>query len=258
MIPHDRRSFLRNIVLAGAAVFTARHLRAIELDAISPKYPNYVGGPYRKSWETLYAELEREGYRLTVGGFGSDFETMTWREVYEERDEDEHIEALEKLGRLGLDGERDNLDELECEDASALANYARKGGEPNNDGSPLTWAEVIAVTDSDLSDYLDEYANTDVPRSLSSLDDDCDDWYDRVGPMHTPEGKAYREVVDILQAIEDEDEGLWEAAQQCFTIIEGSAPGNDFHGVYVNSREDLGILRRILHAAGQKVNIRVG
>lgn len=258
MIPHDRRSFLRNLVLAGAAVFTARQLRAIEADAASPKYPGYVGGPCRKSWHTLYAEAEGDGYRLTVGGFASELESMTWNEVYDAAGDYEHVRALEKLDSLGLDGERDNLGELECEDAGALELYARKGGEPNDDGSPLTWAEVIAVTDPKLSDYLDEYADSDVPRSLADLDEPCDDWYDRVGPMHTPEGKAYLEVVEILEAIEGEDEGLWEAAQQCFTITEGSAPGNDFHGVHVNSREDLGILRRILHASGQKVNIRVG
>lgn len=258
MIPHDRRSFLRNLVHAGAAVFTARHLKAIELDAVAPKYPGYVGGPCRKSWQTLHAELQEDGYRLTVGGFASDFETMTWREVYESRDEEEHIEALEKLDSLGLDGERDNLGELECEDAEVLGLYARKGGEPNADGSPPTWAEVIAVTDPELADYLDEYANTGACASVSELDEDCDDWHDLVGPMHTPEGEAYREVIEILDAIEDADEDLWEAARECLTFIEGSAPGNDFHGVYVNSREDLGILRRILHASGQKVNIRVG
>lgn len=258
MIPHDRRSFLRNLLLGGAAVFTARHLRAIELDAVSPKHPGYVGGPYRKSWQTLCAEDEGNGYRLTVGGFASEFETMTWREVYDDAGDDEHVEALEKLDQLGLDGERDNLGELECEDAGALELYARKGGEPKDDGSPPTWAEVIAVTDRRLANYLDEYADSDVPRSLADLDEPCDDWYDRVGPMHTPEGKAYREVVEILEAIEGEDEDLWKAAQQCFTIVDGACPGNDFHGVYVNSREDLGILRRILHASGQKVNIRVG
>ena len=37
----------------------------------------------------------------------------------------------------------------------------------------------------------------------------------------------------------------------------GSAPGNDFHGVLVPDRENLAVLRRLLHAAGEKVNIVV-
>lgn len=254
MIPHDRRQFLRNLALGGAAVFTARHLRLIEADAAEPR-SDYVCGPYRKSWRTLYAELGEDGYRLTVGGFASEFETMTWREVLDRSGGEEHIEAIERLDELGLDGQWDEALEQDCEDEAMLRKFAAAGGEAAN-GVP-TWGEVWDKLEPELADFIRDHSGSD-PRSVAELDENCDDWYDRVGAMSSPEGEAYQEVVELLDSVESEGEAFAEAVRGCLTIIEGSAPGNDFHGVFVNSREDLGILRRLLHVTGHKMNIKVG
>lgn len=255
MIPHDRRSFLRNLALGGAAVFTARHLRLIEADAAEPRYPGYVGGPYRKSWETLYAELGEDGYRLTTGGFASEFDTMTWWQVLDCNGNDEYVEVLQRLDELGLDGQWYDALDSECEDDAMLAKFSAAGGEAE-EGAP-TWGEVWDKLEPETSDFIrDNSCNG--PRSLAELDEACDDWYDRVGPMSSPEGEAYQEVIELLRSVEREGEEFAEALRGCLTIIEGSAPGNDFHGVFVNSLEDLGILRRLLHVTGHKVNIKVG
>jgi len=254
MIPQDRRSFLRTLTYGTVAVFTARHLRLIEADAEQPRYPGWVGGPHRKSWRTLYAELGEDGYRLSVGGFVSEFDTMTWHEVYDCNDDDERIDALTKLDKHGLDGEWDGALEMTCDNAELLAAFANAGGEAAEAGAP-TWGEVWDLLDPDLSWHLRE--GLDGPRRLAELDDLCDDWYDRVGPMSSPEGKAYQEIVELIDSVESEGEEFAEALRGCLTIIEGSCPGNDFHGVFVNSLEDLGIFRRLLHVTGHKVNIKV-
>lgn len=180
---------------------------------------------------------------------------MTWREVLEKTDQEGFIDVLERLKELGLDGEAYNLADLTCRDDASLAAFADAGGEAADPDRP-TWEEVLAVTDVDIVDTLEDFGRGG-PSSVGDLDERCDDWYDRVGPFQSPEGEAYLEVTELLDSIQEVDSDLYDAARDCFEIIEGSAPGNDFHGVYVNSREDLGILRRILHAADIKVNILV-
>lgn len=259
MIPIDRREFLKSITLAGAAIFTAPLLDAIEADAVAPRFPGYVMAAYRKDWRTLYAEDDGHGYRLTVGGPASAFEHMTWREVYDINDDDGVVDSLERLEELGLcDRWQNGILDDPCKDAKLLKAYERKGGEPREDGTPLTWGDVLAEVEPDLRDFIEAYADIcDIPTKASELDDNCDDWYDRVGPMNTPEGEAYQEVIELLESLEQEDETVAEAARACFEIIEGSSPGNDFHAVYVHTYEDLGILRELLLATGYKVNIKV-
>lgn len=259
MIPIDRREFLKSITLAGAAIFTAPLLDAIEADAETPQFPGCVMAAYRREWQTLYAEHDGHAYRLTVDGFASSFEHMTWREVYDATDDRGIVANLESIELLGLsDDWRDGVLEQPCEHGRSLKAFRRLGGEPREDGESPTWGEVLAETDPDLRDFIEANAdNYDMPGNLDALDDNCRDWYDRVGPMHTPEGEAYQEVVELLETLEQEDGDVAAAARDCFEIIEGSCPGNDFHAVYVKSHEDLAILRELLHAAGHPVNIMV-
>lgn len=255
MLPQSRREFLKSLTLAGAAVFTARHLKAIELDATQPKDPQVVVGPYRKSWRDLYAEHEgSSGYRLTVDQPASNFQGMTWQEVIDTQWDHPQLKHLRKLESLGLEGKWDDLDWTECDHTPSLEAFAKAGGIPENEGEPPTWKEVINLIEPDLAHDLE---TSGYPTSLAGLDEPCDDWYDRVSPFKSPEGKAYEEICELLQSIENTDHDLYDAAQRCFSLIEGSGPGNSFHGVYVKTREDLGILRRLLHAAGEKVNILV-
>lgn len=260
MIPLHRRDFLRSLTLAGAALFSGKLLDAIELDATQPRYPGVVMGPLNKSWRTLYAEHDGHAYRLTVDAPASAFEHMTWREVYDANgDREDFVGNLELIDDLGLsDSWRDDLLEQACEDEKQLRAFARKGGEPREDGEPPTWGDVLAVTDRDLRRFIETHAGSwGTPRKAAELDDNCPDWHDRVGPMHTPEGEAYLEVVELLESLEQEDDAVAKAARDCFEIIEGSSPGNDFHAVYVHSHEDLAILRELLRVAGHDVNIEV-
>lgn len=259
MIPHDRRAFLRNLTLAGVAVFTARHLKAIEIDATQPKDPKVVVGPYRKSWNDLYAIDEGScGYRLSLSEPDDDYKGMTWREVLEagSSDDEERLDVLLKLDELGLDGSLEELNNITCDSEKHLKAFAKAGVEPEDPQEGPSWKEVLEVTDPDMA-YVIANWYCRYPTTVADLDDICDDWYDRVGAFSTPEGEAYLEVVELLESIKHTDDELYDAARDCFDIIEGSSPGNDFHGVYVKTRQDLGILRRILHAAGEKINIIV-
>ena len=256
MIPQSRRDFLKNLTLAGAAVFTARHIKAIELDATEPKDPGIIVGPYRKSWQDLYAEESGDGYRLSVNPPNDDFQGMTWREVFEANGQDDLADAIERFNELQIDYSYSPLEKLECDNDELLAAFAAAGGTAADPSEPPNWREVLELLEPDLIQAVDEAPCGSLSR-VNDLDEICYDWYDRVGPFHTPEGEAYLEVVELLDSIKEVDDDLYDAARDCFEIIEGSAPGNDYHGVYVQSRENLGILRRILHAADIKVNILV-
>ena len=256
MIPQSRREFLKNLTYAGAAVFTARHLKAIEIDAINPKDLGVVIGPYCKSWRDLYAEDDGSAYRLTVDAPASAFEGMTWREVFDANGEDGMVRAIERLIELKIEYRYHKLEDLRCDNDELLAAFAAAGGVAADASRPPTWRGVLELLEPDLIDAVDE-SNCARLGEVDDLDEICRDWYDRISPFSSPEGKAYRQVVELLDSIKTVDDGLYDAASDCFDIVEGSAPGNDFHGVYVKTREDLGILRRIFHAAGIKVNILV-
>lgn len=259
MIPLDRRSFLKTLTYAGVAVFAAHHLRAIDQDLTNPLDPKVVVGPYRKTWTTLYAESESEGYRITFEDFASNFDEnyMTWREVLKSCQEDEHLDVLKRLDALDYNDWANGL-EYACEHEPLLQTYYKKTKTKPDAANPPTWEEVLDVTDRDVVSYIRDHACTNYPQKFSELSDACSDWPDYVGPMNTPEGMAYQEIRELLDTVEACDSELGEAARECVEFTEGSGPGCDFHGVYVKTREDLGILRRILHATGQKVNIMVG
>ena len=256
MIPQSRRDFLRSLTLSGAAVFTARHLNLIELDATTPKDPGIVVGPYRRSWRDLYATDSADGYRLSVEPPSDDFKGMTWREVLEARSDYDSIRAIERFNELGIDYRYDYAIDEVCDNDDLLAAFAAAGGKAADASESPTWKEVLELAEPKLIESLNKYDPRNI-RQVDGLDEICGDWYDRVSPFKTPEGKAYLEVVELLESINDVDGELYDAARDCFDIIEGAAPGNDFHCVFVQSRENLGILRRILHAADIKVNILV-
>jgi hypothetical protein len=255
MLSPSRREFLKSLTLAGAAVFTASHLKAIDLDLTSPKDPKVVVGPYKKTWSTLYAKCaEPDGYILSLTEPDDDFRGMTWREVFDNTNLDHVIEALEKLKELSLDGDVEELSNIICEDEASLKAFAAAGGEAKDSSEGPTWREVFELTDAELTNTLEEWCSS-YPTRLAELDEVCDDWYDRVGPFSTPQGEAYLEVTELLETIGSDDSDLGDAARECFEIIEGAGPGSDYHGVHVKSREDLAVLRRLLHASGEKVNI---
>ncbi len=257
MLSQSRREFLKSLTMAGAAVFTASQLKAIDLDLTSPKDPNVVVGPYRRSWRTIYARsTEPDGYLLSLSEPDDDFKGMTWRQVLDENGDDDTIDTLERLHKLGLDGDGQDLDSMGCDDDAWLAKFAKEGGEAESPGEGPTWREVIETVDPEFWNAIEDLNEQSISR-LSELDEVCDDWYDRIGVFHTPEGKAYLEVSELLTSLDELDEEAADAARECFEIIEGAGPGSDFHGVIVRSREDLAVLRRLLHAAGEKVNIVV-
>jgi hypothetical protein len=257
MLSQSRREFLKSLTLAGVAVFTSSHLKAIDLDLTSPKDPKVVVGPYQKSWKTIYARsTEPDGYLLSLSEPDDDFDGMTWREIFEANSDYDIIKILERLDKLGLDGDAGNLEHVACEDETWLKRFAKKGGTAADPSDGPTWQEVFETVEPRFLDDIEEVSQQGI-RYLRELDEVCDDWYDRVGPFGTPEGEAYLEVTELLDTIEATDSELGDAARECFEIIEGSSPGNDFHGVLVKTREDLGVLRRLLHASGEEVNIIV-
>ena len=257
MIPQSRRQFLKTLTFGGVAVFTAKHLKEIERDAIEPKIPDVVLGFYEKTWADLYAAQNdyNDGYRLTLDTPANEFNGMTWREVFNANDEDEVIKVLERLEKLGLDGKARHLEDETCYDEEVLAAFAAAGGVAEDPDWP-NWEEVLSVTEPNIIETFAPYKYSELGR-LSDIDEICSDWYDRVSPFRTPAGKAYLEVVDLLESIKKVDGDLYDAALGCCEIVEGAGPGNGFHGVFVNSREDLGILRGILHAADIPVNILI-
>jgi hypothetical protein len=257
MIPNSRRKFLKTLTIGGVAVFTARHLRDIERDAKEAKTHLTIQELYEKTWAELYAAQNdyNEGYRLTLDTPANEFNGMTWREVFDANNEDDVIKVLERLKELGLDGKAGYLEDEHCDNEEVLTAFAASGGVAEDPDWP-NWEEVLSVTEPNIIETFAKYKDSEL-RRLSDVDEICSDWYDRVSSFRTPAGKAYLEVVNLLESIKNVDDDLYHAALDCCEIVEGAGPGNGFHGVFVHTREDLGILRRILHAAGKPVSILI-
>lgn len=249
----NRRDFLKNLTLGGAALFTLDWFKLVaetKAATAGKQLPAWPGDPLKPGHDVLNAVWhDGEGYALYLNGTPYDEPpSRTHREKLEANGEHDVIRALEKLGT----GKYEGIQEIEQLDDQA------EGGREDE-----TWRDFIGRCEPEFLETL-EYIEAEGFCSSTSLDDDIDsdadeayvtDWCRGRSPESAAIGyfrgllaklKAQPDKVDIVDALNFN--GL--------RFVDGACPGNDtLVCTYVNDYDALASLQRVLDALDKRCRV---